>query len=109
MSALLTTLTLFGKYLDPQPLADHLAKLVGQTKKHAQVLRLVETVLRTFPLSRGLGYRIALSGRINGATKSKTLYLRKLKRNRPRQTFVRQVNFAAAHARALIGAFSVKI
>ena len=107
--ALLTTLTLFVKYLDPQPLADHLAELIGKTKKHAELLKLVESILRTFSLKRGLGYRIALIGRINGANKSKTLYLRKLNRNRSRQNFSKKVNFALAHARALIGTFAVKI
>ena len=108
-SSLLTTLTLFVKYLDPQPFADHLAKLIGKTKKHAQLLKSVESILRTFSLKRGLGYRIALVGRINGANKSKTLYLRKLNRNRSRQTFAKKVNFALAHARALIGTFGVKV
>ena len=109
ISALLTTLTLFVKYLDPQPLADHLATLIGKTKKHAELLKLVESILRTFSLKRGLGYRIALIGRINGANKSKTLYLRKLNRNWSRQTFSKKVNFALAHARALIGTFAVKV
>jgi ribosomal protein S3 len=106
---LLTTLTLFVKYLDPQPVADHLAKLIEKSRKHAEVLRLVESVLRTFSLKRGLGYRIALIGRINGANKSRTLYLRKLNRNRSRQNFSKKVNFALAHARARIGTFAVKI
>ena len=104
-----TTLTLFGKYLDPQPLADHLAKIIGATKKHASTLKLIKTVLRTLHFKRGVGYRIALIGRINGANKSRTIYLKKLNRNRPRQTFSKNVNFAMSQARATIGAFGVKI
>jgi hypothetical protein len=109
ISNLTTTLTLFAKYLDPQPLADHLAKIIGATKKHALTLKLIKTVLRTVHFKRGVGYRIALIGRINGANKSRTIYLKKLNRNRPRQTFSKNVNFAMSQARATIGAFGVKI
>ncbi len=106
---MITTLTLFVKYLDPQPVVDHLAKIIGSTKKHVATLKLIETILRTFHLKRGLGYRIALIGRINGANKSRTLYLRKLNRNRSRQSFSKNVNFALAHARATIGTFAIKL
>lgn len=109
MSNLVTTLTLFAKYLDPQPLAEALAKVIGNTKKHTSVLKLVETVLRTLNMKRGIGYRIALTGRANGADKSSVMYLKKLNRNRPRQTFSKNVNFAMAQARATIGAFGIKI
>ena len=108
-SGLITTLTLFVKYLDPQPVVDHLARIIGGTKKHVATLKLIETILRTFHLKRGLGYRIALIGRINGANKSRTIYLRKLNRNRSRQSFSKNVNFALAHARATIGTFAIKL
>lgn len=103
------TLTLFAKYLDPQPLADHLAEIIGTTKKHAIILKLMKTILQTLHFKRGVGYRIALIGRINGTNKSRTFYLKKLNRNRARQTFLKNVNFATAQARATIGAFGVKI
>ena len=103
------TVTLFAKYLQPQPLADHLAKLIGESKKHADILKIAKSVLRTIRMKRGVGYRIALTGRINGSKKSRTFYVKKLNRNRARQTFSKNVNFAMAHARATIGAFSVKI
>ena len=106
---LMGTLTLFAKYLDPQPLADHLARILGETKRHSSVLKLLETALRTLHFKRGLGYRVALTGRINGAKKTRTFYLAKLRRHRPRQTFDKNVNFALAHARATIGTFGVKI
>lgn len=109
MSDLVTTLTLFAKYLDPQPLAEALAKVIGSTKKHVSTLKLVETVLRTLNFKRGVGYRICLTGRANGAEKSNVLYLRKLNRNRPRQTFSKNVNFAMAQARATIGTFGIKV
>ena len=60
-------------------------------------------------MKRGIGYRIALIGRIDGANKSRTLYLRKLNKSRARQTFSKNINFAMAQARATIGAFSIKI
>lgn len=106
---LITTLTWFAKYLDPQPVVDHLAKIIGTTKKHMLVLKQIELILRTLSLKRGLGYRMALIGRINGANKSRTLYLRKLNRNRPRQSFCQNVNFALAHAKASIGVFAIKL
>ena len=109
MSDLVTTLTLFAKYLDPQPLAEALAKVIGSTKKHVSALKLVETVLRTLNFKRGVGYRIGLTGRANGAEKSHVMYLRKLNRNRPRQTFSKNVNFAMAQARATIGTFGIKV
>lgn len=109
ISNLITTVVHFSKYLDPQPLADHFAKLIGETKKHAHILRFMKDILRTIHLKRGVGYRIALTGRINGKNKSRTFYVRKLKRSRSRQTFLKNVNFARAHARATIGAFSVRI
>ena len=90
-------------------MVDHLAKIIGATKKHMVVLRQIELILRTFHLKRGLGYRIALIGRINGANKSRTVYLRKLNRNRSRQSFSQDVNFAFAHAKATIGAFAIKL
>jgi hypothetical protein len=109
MSNLTSVLTLFAKYLEVQPLADYLAKIIGDTKKHALILKIIKTVLRTVHFKRGIGYRIALIGRINGANKSRTLYLKKLNRNRARQTLSKNVNFAMAQARATIGAFGVKI
>ncbi len=109
ISKLITTLTLFVKYLDPQPVVDQIAEIIGGTKKHIATLKLIETVLRTFHLKRGLGYRMALVGRINGANKSRTIYLRKLNRNRSRQNFSKNVNYALAHARATIGTFAIKL
>jgi len=109
ISNLTTTLILFSKYLDPQPLADHLAKIIGDTKKHAAIFYFIKTILRTLHFKRGVGYRIALTGRINGRNKSRTFYLKKLNRSRSRQTFLKNVNFAMAQARATIGAFGVKI
>lgn len=109
MPELLSTLSLFAKYLEPQPLADSLAKIIGQTKRHADALKTVENVLRILKFKRAIGYRISLVGRINGANKSRAIYLTKFKRNRPRQTFSRKVNFAMAQARAQIGAFGIRI
>jgi ribosomal protein S3 len=109
MPELISTLTLFAKYLEPQPLADNLAKIIGQTKRHADALKTVENVLRTLNFKRAVGYRISLIGRINGANKSRAIYLTKFKRNRPSQNFSRKVNFAMAQARAQIGTFGIRI
>ena len=109
ISNLTVTLTLFAKYLEVQPLADHLAKIIGETKKHSDILKIIKNVLRTIRFKRGIGYRIALTGRINGSKKSRTFYLKKLNRNRSRQTFSKNVNFALAHAKATIGTFGVRV
>jgi len=69
----------------------------------------MEKILHVVQMKRGVGYRIALIGRIDGANKSRTLYLKKLNRNRARQNFSKNVNFAMAQARATIGVFSIKI
>jgi hypothetical protein len=45
MPNLMNTLTLFTKYLDPQNLADLLAKLLGKTRKHTQTLKFIDTLL----------------------------------------------------------------
>jgi ribosomal protein S3 len=102
-------LTLLTKFLDPQPLADHLAKIIGDTKSHASILKIMKSVLRALKFKRGLGYRIALSGRINGTNKSRTFYVKTLNEDRSRQTFSKNVNFAMSQARATIGAFGIKI
>lgn len=109
MPNLLTTLALFAKYLDPQALADSLAKIIGTSRKHSTTLRLIETVLRTLNMKRSVGYRIGLIGRADGANKSRAVYLKKLNRNRSRLTFSKNVNFAMSQARAKIGAFGVKV
>jgi len=108
-SELIPTLAWFIKYLDPQPVVDLLAKIIGNTKKHAGTLKTIETIFRAINFQRGLGYKIALIGRINGANKSRAIFVKKLNRNRPRQSFSKHVNFAFAQARATIGTFAVKI
>jgi len=69
----------------------------------------MKSVLRALKFKRGLGYRIALSGRINGTNKSRTFYVKTLNEDRSRQTFSKNVNFAMSQARATIGAFGIKI
>ena len=109
MPNLISTLMVFAKYLNPQPLSDHLAEIVGDTKKHANILKMMKVILRTIHFKRGLGYQIKLSGRINGRNKRKRFNLDKLNRRRSRQTFSNMVNSAFSQAGASIGAFGIKM
>lgn len=95
------------KYLNPQLLADHIAKEFEKTKRHQSIIFGLSQALRSLPFARAKGYRIAIAGRINSASKSRS-YL--LKRNvLVRQDFSRKVNFASSQARARIGSFGIKV
>jgi len=109
MPNIIPALTLFSKYLDPQMFAEQLAKILEKTKRHSSTLKVIETALRMIHMQRGIGYRIALIGRADGANKSRIIYLRKLNRSRSRQVFMKNVNFGMSQARATIGAFGVKV
>lgn len=99
--------SMFMKFLDPQLLADHIAKEFEKTKHHQSIIYGLSKALRSLPFARGKGYRIAISGRINSSDKSRS-YL--LKRNvLVRQNFSRKVNFASSQARARIGSFGIKV
>ena len=88
--------SLFIKYLNPQLLADHIAKEFEKTKHHQSVIYGLAQALRALPFARAKGYRIAIIGRINSSDKSRS-YL--LKRNvLIRQDFSRKVNFASSQA-----------
>ena len=107
MQSFTPILSLFIKYLDPQILADHLAKEFEKTKKHKPILYGLSAALRFLHMTRGLGYRISISGRINSSAKSRVFYLKR--QTAVRQTFSKRINFASAQSRARIGAFGVKI
>ena len=99
--------SLFIKYLNPQLLADHIAKEFERTKHHQGIIFGLSQALRSLPFARAKGYRIAIAGRINSASKSRS-YL--LKRNvLVRQDFSKKVNFASSQARARIGSFGIKV
>lgn len=100
-------LSLFIKYLNPQLLADHIAKEFERTKRQRRVLFALSTALRAIHFSRAIGYRIAIVGRINSADKSRSYYL--TKKAVSRQNYANKVNFATAHARARIGSFGIKV
>lgn len=99
--------SLFIKYLNPQILADHIAKEFEKTKYHYGVIFALARALRSLPFARARGYRIAIIGRINSASKSRSYVL-----NRNvliRQNFSKKVNFASSQARARIGSFGIKV
>jgi hypothetical protein len=103
------SLMLFSKYLEPQLLAEEIAKIVKDVKKHRWILKDIHRILRTLPLKRGLGYKIALIGRINGARKTRLFSLTKFKQHKSHQTLSENVNFAMAQAKARIGTFGIKV
>lgn len=99
--------SLFIKYLNPQILADHIAKEFEKTKYHQGIIFGLSQALRSLPFARAKGYRIAIIGRINSANKSRSYVL-----NRNvliRQNFSKKVNFASSQARARIGSFGIKV
>lgn len=99
--------SLFIKYLNPQILADHIAKEFEKTKYHYGIIYALAQALRALPFARAKGYRIAIIGRINSASKTRSYIL-----NRNvliRQNFSKKVNFASAQARARIGSFGIKV
>lgn len=100
-------LSLFIKYLNPQILADHIAKEFEKTKKHKHIIYALSTTLRSLKFSRAIGYRIAIAGRINSSKKSRSYYL--AKKTLIRQNFSKKVNFAFSQARARIGSFGIKV
>ena len=99
--------SLFIKYLNPQILADHIAKEFEKTKHHKHIIYGLSQALRALPFARAKDYRIAIVGRINSSDKSRS-YL--FKRNvLIRQDFSRKVNFASSQAKARIGSFGIKV
>lgn len=106
---LVPSLMIFSKYLEPQLLADELAKVIKNVKKHRWILKDLHKILKTLPLKRGLGYKIALIGRINGARKTRLFSLTKFKQHKSHQTLSKNVNFAMSQAKARIGTFGIKV
>lgn len=99
--------SLFIKYLNPQLLADHIAKELEKTKHHRNVLYNLSTALRSLPFARAKGYHISITGRINSADRSRIFLL---KRNvLSRQNFSTKVNYATSQARARIGSIGIKV
>ena len=99
--------SLFVKYLNPQILADHIAKEFEKTKHHQGIIYGLSQALSALPFARAKGYHIAIVGRINSSDKSRSFLL---KRNvLVRQNFSRKVNFASSQARARIGSFGIKV
>lgn len=107
MRQFLPVLTLFIKYLNPQILADHIATEFEKTKKHRKIFFALKTALRALKFYRGIGYRIAIVGRLNSAAKSHTYYL--TKNCLSRLNFSNKVNYATAQAKGRIGAFGIKV
>jgi len=107
MQNFITTLLVFSQTLNPQPLADHLTKMLKKTKKHTWFLNDVQQALKSMPFKRAIGYRIAIMGRLNSSNKSRSMYL--IRKSIPKQSFDQNINFAISQAQARIGAFGVKI
>jgi ribosomal protein S3 len=100
---------IFAKYADPQFLANELAKFIKRVKKQNWFLSDVNKILRLIPVKRGFAYKIAIIGRINGATKTRMFSLTKFKQYKSNQNFTKNINFAMAHAKTHIGIFGIKI
>ena len=97
----------FSRNLDPQLLANVLAKVVYKAKKQTWMLSTIKDILKMIKLDKNVGYKIALAGRINSSDKSRLIYI--TKKNVPLQVFDKNMNFAYSQAKARIGVFGIKI
>jgi hypothetical protein len=97
----------FSRTLDPQILADLLSKVVYKAKKQTWLLSTIKDILKIIRLGKNVGYKIALSGRINSADKSRLIFI--TRKNVPLQVFDKNMNFAYSQAKARIGVFGIKI
>jgi len=100
-------LSLCIKYLNAELLAEHIAKEFEKNKKHRHIINGLSNILRTIKFSRGQGYRIAITGRINSSDKSRVYFL--TKKVLVRQNFQTRMNFAYTQARGRIGSFGIKV
>ena len=71
------------------------------------MLNSIKYLLGSIEMKSHVGYKIALSGRINSADKSRLIYI--TRRQITLQVFKNNMNFAYSQANARIGAFGVKI
>ena len=97
----------FSRTLEPQFLADILAKVLYKAKKQTWMLSAIKDILKMINLGRNVGYKIALAGRVNSSDKSRLIYI--LRKNVPLQIFDKNMNFAYSQAKARIGVFGIKI
>jgi hypothetical protein len=101
------TLITYGKFLQPQMLADAIAQEIALTKQHRQLLRNIREFiykLRSFQL---LAYRIAIIGKLNGANRTKLFVI---KRGAiPIQRFNKRMTYGLSQAQARTGTFGIKV
>lgn len=97
----------FSRALEPQLLADALAKLIQKARKQTWMLNSIRLLLGLLPLPRSVGYKIVLTGRINSKNKTRSIYI--TKKQIALQIFSTKMNFAYAQVRARIGTFGLKI
>jgi ribosomal protein S3 len=71
------------------------------------LLSTIKDILKIIRLGKNVGYKIALSGRINSADKSRLIFI--TRKNVPLQVFDKNMNFAYSQAKARIGVFGIKI
>ena len=97
----------FSKTLEPRFLVNLLSKVLHQAKKQTWMLSSIKNILKFLPLGKNVGYKIALSGRINSSDKSRLIYI--TRKNVPLQVFDKNINYAFSQAKTRIGVFGVKI
>lgn len=101
------TLMDFSRNLEPQLLADIIAKVIHKAKKQTWMLSSIKYILDSIDMKSNVGYKIALSGRINSTDKSRLICI--TRKQITLQVFENNMNFAYAQANARIGTFGVKI
>ena len=106
---LIPTLLLFVKYLDPQLLANELAKIIEKSKHQKWFLYNIRQIFRSLFIKNIGGYKIVLIGRVNGRKKTRLVSIKSAKESNTQQTILKQVSFGSAQARGRIGTFGIKI
>jgi hypothetical protein len=97
-----------------QLLADLLISKLLNKKEHKRIFYFIadrlNDIIRTGLCKNLIMFRLALIGRINNISRTRTMYFSSIKKRKPkRNTFNRQINFAESRVTAPIGAFHIKL
>jgi ribosomal protein S3 len=97
----------YGKFLNPQILADTIANEIERTKNHRRILYNISDFLSKLRSFQLLAYKIIIHGKINAATRTKVFFIKH--RDVPVQRFNKRLTFALSQARARTGTFGIKV
>lgn len=107
LSRFIPVLMVFNKTLNAQILADQIAFEFEKTKNHWPLVSSIRAGLNIIRFKKLKGFRIAVSGKINGSSRTRTVLISK--GNLPTQSFSERMNFATSQARARTGTFGIRV